>query len=344
MRALLRLVAGMLLAAATQGAALADMLLVTNSNARHVSFVDPTAGVVARVEAGALPWGVAPGPDQRAYVATAEGVAIIDVAQRKRVALVPYLSNVGRPGNSFDEYRPGGEGIAVSPDGKRVYVGVRDADGGDHLELLDTATLRMIGRVPIGRRPFQVLTSADGREIYTLDHDSYSVSIIDAVTLARRVVEVTPEGRGAFNKPHYAARRADGKLVMPFIGRSVAIFDPRSGTYEKLPSQADTHQHGIALTPDEKHALIVGTGSYGESHRGASLALYDLQTRREHIIPLARPHEQVAVSRDGKTAYVTGGFTFHAGWSGITVVDLEKREVSREIDVPDLPLDIVLLP
>jgi DNA-binding beta-propeller fold protein YncE len=336
------------IAAAAAAAAVAPespyVLLVTNSDARHLSFVDPVDGTATRVEVGATPWGVAVGSDGRAYVATAEGVAVVDTKRRARVALVPYASSVGAPAGRFDEYRPGGQGIAVSPDARFAYVGVHAAADGDQLEILDTRALKMVGRVPIGRRPFDVVASADGREVYALDHDSYSVTVVEPAARTARRIEVAPEGRGGFDKPHYGALRADGTLLLPFSGRSLAVLDPRNGAIEKLPLTANTHQHGIALTRDGSRALIVGTAAYGGASRGPSLTVYDLDTRRERIVPLARPHEQVAASPDGKLAYLTGGFTFRPGWSGITVVDLEKLAAAREIAVPDLPLGIRVLP
>ena len=97
-------------------------LIVTNAQARQISFVDPAQGVIAQVEVGAAPWGLALTPDDRLYVATAEGIAIVDVRERKRLALVPYRAAIGEP--QFGEYRSGGMGNAASPDGRQDYVGV----------------------------------------------------------------------------------------------------------------------------------------------------------------------------------------------------------------------------
>ena len=72
--------------------------------------------------------------------------------------------------------------------------------------------------------------------------------------------------------------------------------------------------------------------------------MLNLATLAEDEIPLNLPHERVALSPDGHFAYLTGGYTFaNGGWDGITVADLEQR-ATREIAVPDRPLDIVVLP
>jgi YVTN family beta-propeller protein len=331
-------------APATQGARDASQeftLLVTNSTARHISFVDPANGSFMQLEVGAAPWGLALAADGRAYVATAEGVAVVDVKQRRRTALIPYQAKVGTP--QFGEYRPGGMGIAVSPDGKQVYVGIYLTSGPNLLEIIDTERRAVIGSVPVGIRPFQLLVSRDGREVYSIDHDSYSVTVVDPVKMTRRVLEVAPRVRDSFDKPHYAAIRADGKLLLPIQGNRLVILDPASGQFTTSALSANTHQHGVFLTPDERRLFIVGTGPAGSATGPATLTILDLEKMTEANIPLSKPHENVVISPDGRYAYVTGGYTFAGGgWDGITVVDLETRTL-REIPVPARPLDIVIL-
>jgi DNA-binding beta-propeller fold protein YncE len=317
----------------------AALLLVTNFGARHLSWVDPASGVVGQVEVGAAPWGVAVSAG-RAYVSTAEGIAVVDLAARRRVALVPYLAKVGPPGSG--EYRAGGMGIAASPDGSRVYVGVNLPGGNGRLEVLDTAQLRMVGGATVGVRPFDVAVSRDGRSVYSIDHDSFSVTIVEAATLATRTVAIAPAGRDAFAKPHYGVVGPDDRLLLPVMGRALVRMTP-AGDLTTLPLTANTHQHGAALTPDGLRLLIVGTGPAGQATGGASLTILDLATGAERILPLTRPHERVAVSGDGRTAYLTGGYSFaNGGWDGITVIDLETG-AAREIAVPGLPLDVAVV-
>ncbi|MBI3964125.1 MAG: hypothetical protein HY329_00700 [Chloroflexi bacterium] len=316
-------------------------LLVTNSNGRHVSFVDPRAGVTARVEVGAAPFGLALGPDRRAYVATAEGIAVVDVGGRRLVALVPYRADVRSP--CFGEYRPGGMGIAVSPDGRHVYVGVHLASGAGQFEVMDAERLTIEWIAPVGVRPFDVLVSHDGSEAYSIDHDSYSVTVVDTKDRSARTLPVAPLGRAAFDKPHYGIVQPDGPILLPFQGRSLAKLDPRTGTIRSTPLTASTHQHGLAATADFRRLAIVGTGPAGGAAGGPSLMAVDLDHGREEILPLARPHESVALSPDGRRAFLTGGYLFaDGGWDGITVVDLQTRSVG-EIAVPDRPLDVAVL-
>ncbi len=316
------------------------LLAVTGSQGQHISLVDPDQGVIAQIEAGAAPWGLVQA-DERLYVATAEGVAVIDLARRERLTLVPYQIELGPP--QYGEYRPGGMGIAAAPDGRQVYVGVYVPGQASRLEILDTESLTMTDSVAIGTRPFEVLASADGSEVYTIDHDSYSVTVVNPITLASRTLDVAPLGRGAFDKPHYAALAADGHLWLPFQGQALVKLDPASGQYDTFSLTANTHQHGVALTPDGRYLLTVGTGPAGGASAGSSLTIFDTQMMTEEIIPLTRPHEDIAVSPDGDYAYLTGGYLLTGGWEGLTVVDLRQRTFS-ELTVAGYPLDIVALP
>ncbi|MFE7580418.1 YncE family protein [Streptomyces gardneri] len=319
-------------------------LLVTDFGSDTVTFIDPARGATGSVRVGTAPYGLVLGSDGRAWVATAEGVAVVDTERRERLALVPYRTDSGPA--TTGEYRGGGMGIALAPDGRRVYVGVNVPGGNGTLEVLDTTSLRFTDTVPVGRRPFDVDVSRNGAEVYVTNHDSFDVTVVAAGSLSPRRVEVAPYGTegglGSWLKPHYAAvRPSDGKLLLPFEGERLAVVDPRTGRTTIEPMTADTHQHGTAVTADGT-LLTVGTGPIDpDVDEGPSLTV-----RRpdgtERIYPLAGPHESVAVSRDGRTAYVTGGFTRDGYWDGLTVVDLDSGD-TRRLPAGSRPLGIVVL-
>ncbi|WP_445402995.1 beta-propeller fold lactonase family protein [Streptomyces sp. LE64] len=318
-------------------------LLVADFGADTVTFLDPERGPLDSVPVGTAPYGLALGADGRAWVATAEGVAVVDTRSRKSLGRVPYRTATGPVTDG--EYRGGGMGIALSPDGRRLYVGVNVPDGPGVLEVIDTATREVVETVPVGRRPFDVDVSRDGSEVYATNHDSFDVTAVRADTLTARRFEVAPYGTegglGSWLKPHYAVVRGDGRLLLPFEGERLAVLDPRTGRVGVERMTADTHQHGAALTADGT-LLVVGTGPIGEATGGASLTVR-APDGAERIVPLDGPHEDVAVSADGRTAYVTGGFTRAGYWDGVTVVDLE-RGTTRRLPGGERPLGAVVLP
>lgn len=322
----------------------AGTLLVADFGADTVTFVDPERGPVGSVRVGTAPYGLAVGGDGRAWVATAEGVAVVDTAARTRLALVPYRTATGPV--TTGEYRGGGMGVALSPDGRRAYVGVNVPGGNGTLEVIDTAALKVTDTVPVGRRPFDVDVSRDGAEVYATNHDSFDVTVVRADTLRPRRIEVAPYGTegglGSWLKPHYAAvRPSDGRLLLPFEGERLVVLDPRTGRSETERMTANTHQHGVTVTPDGT-LLVVGTGPIDPAtDRGPSLTVRS-PGGAERVYPLDGPHEDVAVSADGRTAYVTGGFTRDGSWDGLTVVDLADGSTHR-LPAGSRPLGIAVL-
>ena len=316
-------------------------LLVSNAAADTVSYIDPRRGVISGLQVGKAPFGIATDDRGRAYVATAEGVVVLDIASRTRLALIPYTAEIGPPG--FGEYRKGGMGIDVSADGRFIYAGVYLGEQVNQIEVIDSLRGEVIASYPIGKRPFDVLLSADGRFVYSVDHDSYSITRVDLTSGTTNQIEVAPLGYGAFDKPHYGVFDGKGRLFLPVQGQALVVLDPVNENSEVYPLSADTHQHGVAITSDGSRLVIVGTGAAGGARQGPSLTLYDLHTNEETLLPLARTHEEVALSKDGRYAYLTGGQSFTGGWNGLSVVDLETTQ-TRFIEVPDQPLGIVTIP
>ncbi|NEY31987.1 hypothetical protein GTU99_07195 [Streptomyces sp. PRKS01-65] len=323
-------------------------LVVTDFDADTVTFVDPArrggAAGLGSVEVGTAPYGIAVGEDGTAWVATAEGVAVVDTRARERTALIPYATDTGPV--TTGEYRGGGMGIALSPDGDRVYVGVNVPGARGVLEIIDAGERRVTGTVPVGRRPFDVDVSGDGRHVYATGHDSFDVTVIDTAGRTARRIEVAPYGTegglGSWLKPHYTAvRPSDGALLLPFEGERLAVVDPGSGRVRVERMTADTHQHGVTIGRDGT-LYVVGTGPIDPSEDDGPSLTVRAPDGRERLIPLQGPHESVILSSGGRTAYVSGGFTRDGHWNGISVVDLVTGEVTR-LPVGVRPLGMALL-
>lgn len=323
------------------------LLLASLADGSELAVIDPSrpdAEAVALVPAGAAPWGVGVDPGTgTAYAATAEGLAVIDLAALERRALVPFPHPAS--GIGYGEYRQGGLGLAVAPDGSRVYTAVAAADGGYYLEVYDAREGAFVASVPVGARPFDVVVAPDGGWAATIDHDSFTVTVVDAGTLAPVSYPVAPFGTegglASWEKGHYAAVDDDGAILLPYQGLTVIRLDPRSGAVTALPSAQNSHTHGTARAG--RLLLTVGTGAFGNASGGPSLSILDLDTGEERIAPLAVPHETVATWRDAEGseyAAIAGGNTRGEGWRGVTLVRLDDL-TQRELPVPGYPQAIV---
>lgn len=299
-----------------------------------LALVDPNRGVVAEIPVGASPWGVAVS-GSRAYVSAARHVAVVDLSRRRLVAQVPYRTRI--PVVERGEFRLGGMGIAASPHGGRVYVGVHTGGRGV-LEVLDTRRLRTIRTARIGVRPFDVLAARRGQTTVTVDHDSYGVTAVDARDGSTRTFPVAPLGRGAFAKLNYGALDARGRLLLPVNGDVLAVLNLATGRVDERAMRSRVHQAGVARSGSR--LLTVGAEAL-EGTTGPNLSVLDLRTGRERVVPLRRPHEDIAVTQDGRTAYLSGGYT-RGGWPGLTVVRLRSGS-TREVRLPAEPLGIAMV-
>lgn len=329
-------------------ASLAELFLVTAFDAAELVILDPEEGEIDRITVGDAPWGVAVAPDGTAYVATLDGVAVVDVARRRVERTIAHASTLA-PGPDEGEYRAGGLGIAASPDGSRVYVGVttRFPDPGV-LEVIDTASGSVVGMVPVGIRQFDVVVSAGGDEVYAINHDSFDVTVIDAGALeVVRTLRAAPLGDdlglGSWNKPHYAALTPDGTLLMAYKGVLLLELDPRTGESTTRPLRSSTHSQGVELTPDGRRLLVVGDGPDDTSLEPPSLEIVDLADDSSVVVPLDGSHNDAAVSADGRFAFVSGGSSREDAPHPdvVTVVDLDSGTVVAAHPVAGNPLIIV---
>lgn len=129
--------------------------------------------------------------------------------------------------------------------------------------------------------------------------------------------------------------------MLPFEGERLVVLDPRTGRSTVEPMTADTHRHGATLAPDGT-LLVVGTGPIRSDDEGPSPTVRT-PGGTERVVPLDGPHEDVAVSGDGRTAYVTEGFTRDGYGNGITVVDLTGKRRPFEVVAGSRPPGIAVL-
>jgi len=151
---------------------------------------------------------------QNAYITNygSNNVSVIDTATNTVIATI----NMSYP-----------FGVAVTPDGNKVYVTNPTAGGVPNLvSVIDTGTNTVIGTITVGANPFGVAVTPDGTKVYVANLYSASVSVINTAT---NTVSSTIPISSIFN-PIGVAVSPDGSRVFVTGNPGVVMIDTETNT------------------------------------------------------------------------------------------------------------------
>src|SRR5215471_2354615 len=149
-------------------------IVQTNAAGDSVMLIDPaTNKVVGEIGGIEVNHGAAPAPDGRRLYITNEAESTVDVADGKTLQVIKRIPLTNHPNN-----------VAISKDGKRVYVAI--VAGAGSVDVIDTATLTRVKSIrteggihnpyvtPDGR--FVVAGSIVGRKITVIDQKTEEIA------------------------------------------------------------------------------------------------------------------------------------------------------------------------
>jgi len=249
--------------------------------------------------------------------------------------------------------------LAVSNDGKRLYVVAQDAD---KLMVVDTDKNTVLNNIKVGIHPHSVILNKNSKIAYVSNQWSDNVSVIDLLT--SRIVDTLQTGSG----PAGLALSADEKFlyVVNTFGSNLSIIDLE--TKEEIKRLiTGNNPTGTELSPNGKD-LYVTSRRPGFTHYGEPLVC-DLtlvndstQLLKKHLgIESAYMMENIAFTPSGDLAVVTlirpknlvTTVQVEGGWMmthGIGIVEQKKngKVVQLLLDEPNSyypdPFDIVITP
>lgn len=193
--------------------------------------------------------------------------------------------------------------ICASPDGKRVYVPIRDRD---YIDEVDTEKREVVSRIPCGNGPHGTELSHDGQRIYvgTMWDDALNAVDVDthelvhSITLGEAIRPFVITADEA--KAYVQLSKMHGFQVVDIQeGRATqTVHLPPLPVGTELPARVSyTVNHGMVMTKDE--SLLLVAASAGDFLCAYRLPDLELVGR----VDVGREPAYIALSTDEKIAF-----------------------------------------
>ncbi|MDW5550158.1 glutaminyl-peptide cyclotransferase [Methanosarcina sp.] len=210
-------------------------------------------------------------------------------------------------------------GVAVNPNGKRVYVTNcgNDTVPGNTVSVIDTATNMVIATVKVGNNPLGVAVSPDGTRAYVANDDDGTVSVIDTAT--NTVTATVHIGYGIFG----VAVSPDGTriYVTNWNSETVSVIDTATNTVTAVVP-VGTGTFGVAVSPDGTKVYVTNSGSH-------TVSVIDAATNNVTAtvkVGVGSYPRGVVVTPDGTKVYVA-----NHGSNAVSVIDTKTNKVTATI-------------
>ena len=217
-------------------------------------------------------------------------------------------------------------GVAVSPDGSRVYVANNTSND---VSVVDARAGTLVTNVSAGSAPTGIAVSPDGSTIWLTNSGDNTLQTIDAKTL------VASGAIAVGMRPGAIVISPDGGTVY-VVGQGSADVTPVDARSRKAlaPIAVGARPAGIAISSDGKRLFVVNNLSRG------TVSVVDLQRRSiAATIPVGMRPRGIALSPNGALLYVT-----NVAAGTITPIDAQSLGAGAPIAVGDRPYDVVFTP
>jgi YVTN family beta-propeller protein len=199
-----------------------------------------------------------------------------------------------------------------------LLVVVRTNKGVGAMQILDPATGKLVGSVPVGEDPHGVAASADGKFAYVANDNGCSLSVIDLA--ARKEVRRIDLGPGS--RPH-DVQVAGGKVYFTLEGyKAIARYDPATARTDWMVGTGQNGTHMLVVGKDMSRIFTANNAS--ESVSAIERAADGSPNWNVTVIPVAKSPEGVELSADGKELWVAS----KDDGGGISVIDIASRKVA----------------
>jgi YVTN family beta-propeller protein len=302
-------------------------IVQTNAAGDSVMLIDPaTNKVVGEIKDIEVNHGAAVAPDGSKYYITNEAESTLDVADARTLKVTKHIPLTNHPNN-----------VAVSKDGKRVYVAIVAGAGG--VDVIDTASLTRVKTIRTEGGIHNTYVTPDGQFVVAGSIPGRKINVIDQKT--EEIVWTVPTSEGvrpmAFDtNPDGSTKRIfvqlsgfNGFITVDFATHKIVdtIKAPELPAAERVTAGLQgAPSHGLAVSPD-------GTMLCSLSKMNTRVYMYSLPDLKLLGETKVGHHpDWLTFTPDGRRVYVA-----NAGSNSVSVVDVTTRKELTQIPVGQVP-------
>ena len=216
-----------------------------------------------------------------------------------------------------------GEGVTnAQPASARLLVLNKDEAT---LAIVDPASGHVLGRVPVGQGPHELVTSTDGRTAFASNYGTgpapgHTISMIDLASQKEvRRIDVAP-----LSRPHGLAF-ANGTLYFTAeTDKKIARYDPATNMIDWQFETGQTTTHMVLPTKDARTLFTsnISSDSVSAIQQGADGAW------TQTVIPVGKGPEGIDLSPDGREVW-----SAHSRDGGVSIIDVATRKVTQTLNI-----------
>jgi YVTN family beta-propeller protein len=210
---------------------------------------------------------------------------------------------------------------AQSSSSRLLVLNKENAD----MAIVDPSSGRVLGRVPVGQGPHELVTSTDGKIAYASNYGTgpapgHTISMIDiAAQKELRRIDVAP-----LSRPH-GLEFVNGKLYFTIeADKKIASYDPKTDTIDWQFETGQTGTHMVLASKDGKTFFTsnIGGNSVSIIQQGAG------GSWTQTVVPVGKGPEGIDLSPNGREIW-----SAHSQDGGISIIDVATKKVVQTFDV-----------
>jgi YVTN family beta-propeller protein len=209
--------------------------------------------------------------------------------------------------------------------------------GDSTLAIIDAATMKVVGKVPTGDGPHEVVVSADGKTAFVANYGAQtpgsSLSVIDVEAKKEiRRVDLSP-----LLRPHGIVEIGGKIYFTAETSRAVARYDPATNKVDWMMGTGQNGSHMIVISSDQKRIYTANIGSDSVT----AFEFNNVPPAQSKITQVAvgKQPEAIDLAPDGKEIWV--GLNAEGA---VDVIDAATLKVVEKLKLGERPYRVRFTP